>query len=61
MLRYLVSQEVYYNEPYDSCIVKQAVASGLININRYESYLRIMSDVLNDNNYEDILDDIKSR
>lgn len=52
---------LHYNEPYDSCIVKQDVASGLININRYESYLRIMSDVLNDNNYEDILDDIKSR
>lgn len=49
---------LHYNEPYDSCIIKQAVASGLININRYESYLRIMNDVLNCNNYEDILDEV---
>lgn len=36
---------LHYNEPYDSCVVKQGVASGLINKYRYESYLRIMKDI----------------
>lgn len=35
-------------EPYDSGIVKQGVASDLINRNRYESYLRIIGNLLND-------------
>lgn len=37
---------LHFHEPFDSCIVKQGVKSGLINRERYESYLRIMSDVL---------------
>ena len=49
---------LHFNEPYDSCIVKQGVASGLINADRYESYLRIMSDVLNIKDYSEILDSI---
>ena len=49
---------LHFNEPYDSCIVKQGVASGLINLDRYESYLRIMSDVLNIKDYSEILDSI---
>lgn len=36
---------LHYHEPEDSCIVKQGVASGLINKYRYESYLRIMKDI----------------
>ncbi len=47
---------LHYSEPYDSCIVKQGVASNLINVNRYESYLRIMGNLLNDGrNPEEIL------
>lgn len=47
---------LHYSEPYDSCIVKQGVASNLINKNRYESYLRIIDSLLNDGrNYEEIL------
>lgn len=49
---------LHYNEPYDSCVVKQGVAGGLINVDRYESYLRIMSDVLNVKNYDEILDEV---
>ena len=46
---------LHYKEPYNSCMVKQAVSSGLINPNRYESYLRIMCDLFGDKDYEDIL------
>ena len=49
---------IHFNEPYDSCIVKQGVASGLINAERYESYLRIMSDVLGEKDYEMILEEV---
>lgn len=49
---------LHYTEPYDSCIVKQGVASDLINRNRYESYLRIIGSLLNDDRTpEDILDE----
>lgn len=51
---------LHFHEPYDSCIVKQGVASGLINRDRFESYLRIMSDALDEKNYDDVLDDIFS-
>ena len=37
---------LHFNEPDDVCIVKQGVASGLISPERYESYVRIMKDVL---------------
>lgn len=36
---------LHYNEPTTSCIVKQKVQEGLINKKRYESYLRIISDI----------------
>lgn len=36
---------LHYNEPTTSCIIKQKVDEGLINKKRYESYLRIMSDI----------------
>ena len=49
---------LHYHEPYDSCVVKQGVASGLINRNRFESYLRIMSDVLGEKKHEDIINEI---
>ena len=49
---------LHFHEPYDSCIVKQGVTSDLINKNRYESYLRIMSDVLKENNYDEIINEI---
>lgn len=50
-----------FNEPYDSCIVKQGVSSGLIGIDRYESYLKIMCDVLGVKDYLKILNSVKSR
>lgn len=50
---------LHFNEPYDSCIVKQGVLSGLISIDRYESYLRIMSDVLSIKDYSEILGSVK--
>lgn len=46
---------LHFNEPYDNCIVKQSVANGLINANRYESYLRIISNVLGQKDYDKIL------
>ena len=49
---------IHYKEPYDSCMVKQAVASGLINLNRYESYLRIIGDLFDDKDYEEILGEL---
>ena len=49
---------LHYHEPYDSCIVKQGVASGLINYPRFESYLRIVSDILGENDYEEIANKI---
>lgn len=51
---------LHYHEPYNSCIVKQGVASGLINRDRFESYLRIMSDVLEEKNHEEIMNEIFS-
>ena len=51
---------LHYHEPYDSCIVKQGVASGLISRDRFESYLRIMSDVLGEKNDEKIMNEISS-
>jgi ribosome biogenesis GTPase len=50
---------LHFNEPYDSCIVKQGVSSGLISVDRYESYLRIMSDVLSAKDYSEILGSVK--
>ena len=49
---------LHFNEPYDSCIVKQGVASGLINVERYKSYSRIMGDVLGEKDYEKVLDEV---
>ena len=49
---------LHYHEPIDSCVVKQGVKSGLINRDRYESYLRIMSDVLEEKDYEKIIKEL---
>ena len=49
---------LHYNEPSDSCIVKQGVTGGFINKERYASYLRIISSLLNDKDYENILNQI---
>ena len=43
---------LHYHESIDSCLVKQGVQSGLINKDRYESYLRILSNVLNEDTNE---------
>lgn len=47
---------LHWNEPYDSCLVKQGVTSGFIDKNRYESYLRIVKDLAGDKNKIDDLD-----
>ena len=49
---------IHFNEPYDSCLDKQEVANGMISAERYESYLRIMEDVLGKNDYETILEEV---
>ena len=48
---------LHFHEPINSCFIKQKVINGYININRYISYLRIMSDILNEE-YIDILNEI---
>ena len=50
---------LHFHESYYSCVIKQGVASNLINIERYESYLRIMCDVLSEKEYTNILEEIK--
>ena len=49
---------IHYKEPYDSCMVKQAVAIFLINLNRFLSYLRIIGDLFDDKDYEEILGEL---
>lgn len=49
---------LHFKEPMESCLVKQAVKSGLINSTRYESYLRIMGDLLDTKDYEIILEEV---
>ena len=49
---------LHYHEPYDSCIVKQGVASGFINYPRFESYLRIVSDLLGEGDLEEVIKEV---
>ena len=49
---------LHYHEPYDSCLVKQGVSGGFINKDRYESYLRIIDDVLGEDNRNQIMEDL---
>ena len=51
----------HYNEPYENCAVKQAVVDGSISIERFESYVKIMGDVLEDNSFDLIIQDLQSR
>ena len=39
---------LHYQEPTVACTIKQAVENNTINKNRYQSYLRILKDTLND-------------
>ena len=41
---------MHYKEPVEMCMVKQAVKAGIISIERYESYIRILKDVINEKN-----------
>ena len=50
---------LHYQEPYDSCEIKKMVLNGLINRDRYESYLRIMDDCLKCNNSNEIINNLK--
>lgn len=51
---------LHYNEPYESCSVKQAVSEGLINRERYESYLKIMRDILDDERSSEIYSEYRN-
>ena len=46
---------LHYREPVEGCMVKQAVKAGIISRERYESYIRILRDVINDrtSNYDE--------
>ena len=44
---------LHYREPVEGCVVKQAVKAGIINRERYESYIRILNDVTNDKTKDD--------
>lgn len=48
---------LHFHEPINNCFIKQEVINGYININRYISYLRIISDILNEE-YTNILNDL---
>jgi ribosome biogenesis GTPase len=50
---------LHYQEPYDSCEVKKNVSNGLINRDRYESYLRIMDDCMKCNDSNEIINNLK--
>lgn len=39
---------LHYQEPTTACTIKQAVENNTISKNRYESYLRVLKDTLND-------------
>lgn len=39
---------LHFHEPYESCFVKQVVEKGLINKDRYESYIRIINSFFSD-------------
>ena len=52
---------LHFHESYDNCVVKQGVGSKLISLERYESYLRIMCDVLGEDDYSNIIDGFKDR
>lgn len=39
---------LHYQEPTAACTIKQAVENNTINKNRYQSYLRVLKDTLND-------------
>ncbi len=38
---------LHFNEPYEACFVKQGVQSNMISRKRYDSYARIIGDMLN--------------
>ena len=50
---------IHFKEPINECAVKKSVLNRIININRYESYLRILSDITDDD-YKAILKEVKN-
>lgn len=50
---------LHFKEPENLCMVKQGVKSGIINKNRYASYIRILENVLNEKQRE--TDDLDER
>ena len=44
---------LHYKEPVEGCMVKQAIKAGIISRERYESYVRILQDVINEKSRDD--------
>lgn len=51
---------LHFNEPEEDCIVKQGVALGMINCERYNSYIRILENILGEKK-TDCLDEISDK
>ena len=49
---------LHYIIPINDCGVKQAVKLGIINRMRYESYIKLISSMLNDNRMNEVLDEL---
>lgn len=49
---------LHYEIPYEDCMVKQAVTSGIINKTRYESYIRLVSSLVSERKYLVSVDDL---
>lgn len=49
---------LHYIIPVEDCGVKQAVKLGIINEMRYESYIKLVSSMTNDNRMEDVLSEL---
>ena len=44
---------LHYREPENLCMVKQGVKTGAISKSRYESYIKILRNILNERNTDD--------
>lgn len=49
---------LHYIIPVEDCGVKQAVKLGIINEMRYESYIKLVSSMTNDNRMDDVLSEL---
>lgn len=52
---------LHFNEPVDDCMVQQGVASGVINIERYNSYIRIIENIKGERKTENMNDQFQRK